>query len=122
MPFVISRVNLPVTPEQEARLASGLGKANEVVPGKSEASLMLSFEADCRLYLRGDASLPMAYITVAVFGEPEHRGYDRLSLAIAQLYHDTLGIDPTRIYVNYEDIPVWSVAGRTFGSALGHSR
>lgn len=117
MPFIISKVNVPVTHEQERRLAAGFGEAIAVVPGKTEASLMLGFEANSRLYLRGDDDLPMAYVTVAVFGNAGHRGYEQLSFAIARLFHETLGIDPNRIFVKYEDIPVWSVAGRTFSGS-----
>lgn len=116
MPFIISRVNVPVTSEQEIQLKAGLGKAIELVPGKSEALLMLGFEANYHLYLRGDSSDPMAYITVAVFSNPKHLGYQQLSQAIALLFQTTLGIDPKRIYINYEDIPSWSVAGQTMES------
>ena len=117
MPFITTRINVPLMKEQETRLASGLGKAIEIVPGKTEASLLLGFEDNCHLYLRGDESQPMAYITVAVFGNPFHCGYEQLSQAIAQLFHETLGIDHTRIFIKYEDIPSWSIGGRTFGRA-----
>lgn len=114
MPFIISRVNIPLSDEQETTLKIGLGQAISLVPGKSEASLMLGFEDAYRLYLAGDNSQPMAYITVAVFGNHGHCGYEQLSKAISQLFHRVLGIDPRRIFINYEDIAAWGVAGRTF--------
>ena len=114
MPFIISRVNIPLSEEQETALKAGLGQAISLVPGKSEASLMLGFEDSYHLYLRGDNSQPMAYITVAVFSNHGHHGYEQLSEAISQLFHRVLDIDPLRIFINYEDIPAWSVAGRTF--------
>lgn len=114
MPFIISRVNIPLSDEQETALKAGLGQAISLVPGKSEASLMLGFEDSYHLYLNGENSLPMAYITVAVFSNHCHRGYGQLSGAISQLFHCILDIDPARIFINYEDIPAWSVAGRTF--------
>ena len=113
MPFILTKINVPLSREQEIRLKTGLGKAIECVPGKSENSLLLSFEDNCRLYLRGDDRQPMAYITVAVFGNPHQSGYEGLSLAIAQLFQQTLEIDPASIYIRYEDIPSWSVSGRT---------
>jgi len=115
MPFIISRINIPVTREQETRLKRGLGKAIELVPGKTEDSLLLSFEDSSRLYLRRDNGQPMAYITVAVFGNPFHCGYEQLSVAIANLFQETLGIERTHIFIKYEDIPSWSVGGWTFG-------
>ncbi|WP_051556786.1 hypothetical protein [Pseudomonas sp. CHM02] len=72
---------------------------------------MLEFEAECSLYLRGDNSEPMGYITVAVFANPDQRGYAQLSPMIAKLFHETLGIDPTSVFIKYEDISCWSIAG-----------
>ena len=43
MPFIISRVNVSISREQEIELKTQLGKAIELVPGKSEAYLLLSF-------------------------------------------------------------------------------
>ncbi|HID2523632.1 phenylpyruvate tautomerase MIF-related protein [Klebsiella pneumoniae] len=114
MPFIISRVNIPLSHEQEMALKAGLGQAISLVPGKSEASLMLGVEDAYHLYLNGDNAQPMAYITVAVFSNRCHRGYEQLSMAICQIFHRVLEIDPARIFINYEDIPAWSVAGRAF--------
>ncbi len=52
-----------------------MGKAIELVPGKSEQYLLLSFEPDSRLWLRGDDSQSMAYIDAAIFGNEGHYGY-----------------------------------------------
>lgn len=119
MPFIMSKVNIPLTAAQRVELTEGLGKAIEHVPGKSEASLMVGLEEQCHLYLRGEGERPMAYITVAVFDNPSHRGYVDLSRAIASLFAKVLDMDPAQIYVNYEDIPAWSVAGRTFSLSSG---
>jgi len=118
MPFILSKVNVPLTVEQQALLTSGLGRAIEFIPGKTAASLMTGFEADAHLYLRGDNSKPMAYITVAVFANPEQCGYGQLSHAITRLFQNTLGIEADRIYIKYEDIPAWSVAGQLFSETV----
>lgn len=68
MPFIISRTNCPIGREQEVQLKTRLGKAIELVPGKSEEYLMLGFEDNCRLWLRGDDSRPMVYIEAAIWG------------------------------------------------------
>ena len=43
MPFIISRTNRSISREQERQLKNRLGKAIELVPGKSEQYLMLGF-------------------------------------------------------------------------------
>ncbi len=40
MPFVIARVNVPVSREQEEQIKSRLGRAIQLVPGKSERYLL----------------------------------------------------------------------------------
>ncbi|MGK3722935.1 phenylpyruvate tautomerase MIF-related protein [Priestia megaterium] len=119
MPFIISKVNTPITKEQKLLLKSGLGKAIELIPRKSENSLMLGFEDNYRLFLRGGDSQPLAFITVSVFDNLEHKGYEKLSLAITELFNKILGIDLNNIYIKYEDINSWSVAGLTFEQNRG---
>ena len=58
MPFIMSKVNVPVDAAQEVKLKSRLGKAIELLPGLSEKYLLAGFESDCRFYLRGDKNQP----------------------------------------------------------------
>ena len=90
MPFIISRVNVPVAEEQELQIKSRLGRAIGLVPGKSEASLMVCFKDDAHIYLRGDGAQPVAYLEVSVFGNEGHDGYEALTAEIARIYHDPL--------------------------------
>ena len=46
MPFVRTKVSCPITEEQEIRLKSGLGKAIELISGKTEEYLMSFFYED----------------------------------------------------------------------------
>ena len=111
MPFIFSKVNIPIRKEQERELKSQLGKAISVIPGKSEEYLLAGFEGDCHLYLRGRENEPMAYIEADIFGNEEHWGYDRLTMAITKMFNEVLGIAPDHVYVNYRDIPGWGVSG-----------
>ena len=49
MPFIKAKVSCPISQEQESELKTGIGKAIELVPGKSEEYLLLEFEDNCRL-------------------------------------------------------------------------
>ncbi|MBR1740412.1 MAG: hypothetical protein IJ733_00800 [Lachnospiraceae bacterium] len=114
MPFIISRVNIPITKSQETELKKRMGKAIEYVPGKSENYLMTGFEDNYHLYLRGDDSEPVAYVEVSIFGNEDHIGYDRLTVEITRMFHDILKIASDHVYVRYVDIGVWGVAGMTY--------
>ena len=113
MPFVIARVNVPVSREQEHRIKSALGRAIELVPGKTEQYLMLGFEENCRFWLRGTDSHKAAYIEVSIFGNEKHCGYDGLTYEITRMFHEVLAIPPENIYIKYDDIHVWGVNGIT---------
>lgn len=114
MPFLISRVNVSISRGQEIELKTRLGKAIALVPGKSEEYLMLGFEDNCRLWLRGDDSEPVAYIEANIFGNESHAGYDAFTLEVTRIFHQVLGIAPDHIYINYADIPEWGAGGMNF--------
>lgn len=112
MPFVISRVSVEVSREQELELKRRLGEAIALVPGKSEAYLLVELEDRCHLFLAGSDEAAIAYLDVSIFGNEDHAGFDHFAAAATQAYHDVLGIDPSRIYLRFSDIASWSVAGR----------
>jgi len=66
MPFVVARVNVPISAEQEVALKERLGHAIAHVPGKSEAGLLLAFEGGARPWLAGGDE-PLAYIEASAF-------------------------------------------------------
>lgn len=111
MPFIISRVSTEITAQQETELKTRLGKAIELIPGKSEEYLLLGFEDNYHLYLRGDNSEPTAYIEASVFGNENHFGYKAFTAAVTKIFNDILGIAPDRIYIRYSDITAWGVQG-----------
>lgn len=112
MPFIKVKVSCPVSGEQERELKSRLGKAIELVPGKSEEYLLLEFEDQCRLWLRGENSAPISYIEAAVFGNESHAGYPAFTAAAAEIFQDVLAIPPENLYVKYEDILAWGAGGQ----------
>ena len=111
MPFIKVKTSCPITNEQEVRIKTLMGKAIELVPGKSEEYLLLEFEDHCRLWLRGNNDEPTAYIEAAIFGNENHFGYDAFTAEITRIFAETLGISPDHIYLKFEDIPAWGIQG-----------
>ena len=112
MPFIKAKVSCPVTNEQEKKLKARIGKAIGLVPGKTEAYLLLEFEQNCHLWLRGGNAEPVAYIEAAVFGNEGHAGYPAFTAEVTNAFHDVLGIEPENCYIKYEDIIAWAAAGQ----------
>ena len=113
MPFIKAKVNVPVTFQQEREIKSLLGRAVESVPGKSEKYLMIIFEENCRIWLRGNDTESAAYIEVSIYGNESHYEYNGLTIGITEAFSKILGIPPGNIYVKYDDIQIWSVNGIT---------
>ncbi|MBQ9228461.1 MAG: hypothetical protein IJ168_06455 [Eubacterium sp.] len=111
MPFIIARVNVPISQAQEQEIKARLGKAIAFVPGKSEEYLLLGLEDNYRLWLRGDNSEPMAYIEASIFGNEDHCGYEKFTLAVTEIFYEVLHIPPENIYIKYDDIKAWGVRG-----------
>ena len=57
MPYIDAKVNVSITAEQEKELKTRLGKAIEIIPGKSESWLMIAFEDACNYRYLGHNSV-----------------------------------------------------------------
>jgi len=114
MPFINSKVNVKILPEQETELKTKLGKAIELIPGKSESWLMLSFEDECKLYFKGENDCKIAYVEVKVFGAEDKAAFEKLTIAICEIFNGVLGIAPDKIYVKYEAVTNWGWNGMNF--------
>ena len=54
MPYIRTTVSKSINPGQRDILKSKLGNAIALIPGKSEAWLMLAFEDNMSMYFKGD--------------------------------------------------------------------
>lgn len=114
MPCIQTRVNVRITKDKEEIIKDKLGKAIELIPGKSENWLMLSFEDECNLYFKGDNKQKIAFVEVKIFGKAENTAYDKLTSAITEILNEELDIDPSWIYIKYEEVDHWGWNGSNF--------
>lgn len=114
MPYIDTRTNVKVTKEKEKIIKEKLGKVIELIPGKSEKWLMLSFTDECNLYFRGNKSEPIAFVEVKLFGKASVDVYSKLTAEITDIISIELGISPMQIYIKYEETPYWGWNGNNF--------
>lgn len=114
MPFINTKVNVEISEEKEKILKEKLGKAIELIPGKSEQWLMLGFEDNVKLYFRGDNSYKIAFVEVKVFGSENKNAFNALTGRICEIFNEVLGIDPDKVYVKYEAVANWGWNGGNF--------
>lgn len=107
MPMISMKTSTPISESAELILKEKLGKAIELLSGKTEAWLMLGFEDNCRLWFRGDNSTPLAYIEVSALGSINPDDAENLTAEICNICKDVLGIDGSGVYVKYEETDKW---------------
>ena len=113
MPFIHTRVNRPITPEQESNLARQYGQAVSLL-GKSENWLMLQFEDNCRLYFKGDSTKALAFVNVKLYGSAGREAYARMTARVTEILGEALSIPADGIYVEYEETEHWGWQGSNF--------
>jgi hypothetical protein len=113
MPYIKITTNIKITDDREKILREELGEAITVIPGKSEAWLMLGFQDEMKMAFRGDTS-PLAMIEVDIYGKADPTYYDILTRRLCDITSATLSIPGERIYVKYSETPHWGYDGEDF--------
>ena len=111
MPFIDTKLNIKLTTDKEAALKSRLGEAIATFPGKSEYWLMLNFSDESRMWFRGYNSIPMAMVTVQLFGTASEEACSMMTKTICNIFKEELNISPEHIYVKYELVDTWGWNG-----------
>lgn len=114
MPYIRTTVSKELTAQNKENLKAKLGEAIALIPGKSEAWLMLAFEDNISMYFKGDSTQDYAYLEVSLFGTTSDAAYDRLTAALSDIVNEELGIDRANIYVKYEEADHWGWNGSNF--------
>ena len=113
LPYISTRTNVKLSNDQCESIKTKLGKAIELLPGKSENWLMLSFEDESNLYFKGKNDKPFV-VDVKLFGKASKDAYNNLTREIANILHEELNIQPDCIYVKYEEVSTWGWNGSNF--------
>ncbi len=113
MPYIHITTNTHIAENTEETLKTQLGRAIEIIPGKSESWLMLNFTDEARLWFAGsDASAVLA--EVSLYGGARPDAYDDLTSRITEILESTLDVQPDRIYVKYAETEYWGWNGSNF--------
>lgn len=107
MPFINSKISVKLTKEKEQIVKEKLGKAIELIPGKTEEMLMVGFEDNYKLYFKGETLEKGAFVQVKIYGKASKEAYDKLTTAICDIFNEVLAIPVDKIYINYEEVENW---------------
>ena len=113
MPFIDSKITVPVTPEKKESIKSKLGQAISLL-GKTETYLMVGFEDNYDLYLGGNKLEKGAFVSVSLYGNASSSAYDQMTGEICNILADELDIPGRNVYVTYQGIKDWGWNGGNF--------
>lgn len=113
MPFIDSKVSLPMTEEKKESVKAKLGQAITTL-NKSEGFLMVGFDDDYTLYMGGNKLEKGAYVAVSLFGNASSDAYEKMTAQICDIFEKELGIPQDKVYVTYTGVSDWGWNGRNF--------
>ena len=113
MPFIDSKITVPVTPEKRESIKSKLGQAISLL-NKTETYLMVGFDDNYDLYLGGNKLEKGAYVSVSLFGNASPSAYDQMTGEICSILSEELDIPGNNVYVTYHGVKDWGWIGGNF--------
>lgn len=113
MPFIDSKISIPVGEEKREVLKTELGKAISIL-NKPESFLMLGFEDNYDLYMGGKKLEQGAYVSVSLFGNASSDQYNKMTAEICRIFEEQLGIPGSAVYITYHGVNDWGWNGRNF--------
>lgn len=113
MPFIRVNANVAVNESQAQRIKTLLGQAIDVIPGKSEAWLMVEVEGEKALWMAG-SDAPAAIAEVSLYGGADADNYRQLTGRVCDILDSVLDIAPDRVYVKYAETEHWGWNGSNF--------
>ena len=113
MPFIDSKITVPLSEDKKELIKSELGKSISVL-SKPESFLMVGFEDNYDLYMGGRKLDKGAYVAVSLFGNASGAAYERMTACICELYEKELGIPKANVYVTYHGVNDWGWNGQNF--------
>ena len=114
MPYIDLKTTAKISAENEETLRKEFGKIITLIPGKTEAWLMLNFEDKCRMAFKGNADSDSAIVSVDLLGGASEKAYADMTHAICTTVSYVLGVPFNRVYVKYGEYTHWGYAGENF--------
>lgn len=113
MPFIDSKITVPVTKEKKEIIKLRLGQSIGLL-NKSENYLMVGFEDEYDLFMGGKKLDKGAYVSVSLFGNAPSSAYDKMTKNICDILSEELDIPGNAVYVTYHGVNDWGWNGSNF--------
>lgn len=113
MPYIATTTNVKLAEDKRQAMKKAMGDAIRLIPGKSEAWLMLSWKDETPMAFQGQDD-PCAICEVKLYGKAAPAAYDQLTGALCRILEEQAGVPASRVYVTYQEIDHWGFDGSNF--------
>lgn len=114
MPYIHMRCTESLTAAQMEAIKDEFGKAISLLPGKSEAHLMVDIADGAHLWLAGKNDEPLAMVEVEILGKSTPDAYQKLTARLTEILGERAGIAPSGVFVKYAEKTYWGHNGANF--------
>lgn len=110
MPYIAVSTSKSLSDEQKNALSAALGDKIALLPGKSEARLMVDITDGHTMYFAG-AARELAFLDVRCFGTAEFAYKKQFTEAAFQAVQQVTGLPEDGIYLTYSEFDHWGTLG-----------
>ena len=109
MPMITVHTNKQLKKEEKALVGRGLGERITLLPGKSEASLMLEIQDGQEMFFRGGQDT-CAFVEVRLFRVSPLEAKQAFTQSLCALLEE-VGIPSRDVYLNFLEFDSWGIQG-----------
>lgn len=109
MPYIDVKTAKKLSAEQKIAMKSMFGEKISLIPGKTEARLMILICDEQELYFNGSITQDNAYVKIELFGKNEFYDKNNLTKAIFEFFDTELDIKD--LYLSIDEKEVFGAGG-----------
>ena len=110
MPYIAVTTSKALSDEQKDELKKAIGQKISLIPGKTEAALMVDISDNHPRYFAGETR-KLAYVDVRCYGSTEFESKKALTEALFDAVELHTGLHDDSIYLTYTEFSNWGTRG-----------
>lgn len=110
MPYIAVTTSKALSDEQKDELKKTIGQKISLIPGKTEAALMVDISDNHTMYFASEKR-KLAYVDVRCYGSTEFENKKALTEALFDAVELHTGLHDDSIYLTYTEFSNWGTRG-----------
>lgn len=111
MPYIQINTSRELSADQKERIKAALGEKLPIIPGKTEAGLMVAISGQYTMFMAGEKR-DAAFVDVRCFKKTDPEAKKAFTSAVFEILHQIADFQPELIYLNFSDHDVWGARGQ----------